>query len=324
MIFHKLWKKQTMNYKHEKISIISVLLTIILLIMVTPVMAVPSFSPWAPALSLSTVPGTSPELNTEFLEGCPFLSRDGLELYIASNRPGGLGGLDIWIADRSTPDGPFGAPYNPGAPINSEFNDFCPSPLRDGKGFVFVSNRPGGCGGSDIYITRKHPTFGWQEPVNLGCEVNSSSDEAGPVLVFEELGPPTLYFSSTRDGVSNLYKSRMTGDWTFGPADLIPGVNSAFDDFRPFVSRDGRELYFDSNRPGGLGGFDIWSSNRDSISSEWSLPINLGPDVNSPANETRASLSWDGLMLLFGSDREGGEGSLDIYYSTRERIPSGQ
>jgi len=269
---------------------------------------------------LGSVPGTGSELHTPFLDGCPILSRDGLKVYIASDRPGGLGGLDIWVAERASPDEPFGAPVNVGAPINSPSNDFCPSPLRNGQGFLFVSNRPGGCGGADIYRTRYNPKDGWREPINLGCQVNSSADEAGPVVSFAEDGPSTLYFSSTRSdqlGGSDLYQSRIRDDWAFAPAELVPNVNSDYDDIQPSVRRDGRELVFASNRPGSLG-FDIWSTSRVSIREVWSAPVNLGPNVNSDANETRPSLSWDAKTLLFGTTRLGVEGVSDIYYSTRE------
>ena len=294
-------------------------LTMLMLLIVMPTLAAPLPSGWGPAASLESIPGSSIEVNTAFLDGCPMLSRNGLQLYIASNRPGGLGELDIWVAERPTLDSGFGTPVNMGEPINSEYNDFCPSPVRHGKRFLFVSNRPGGCGGSDIYLTRYHRVRGWAEPVNLGCEVNSPADEAGPVLSFAEPGRPTLYFSSTRaggPGGSDLYVSKMTGDWSFGAANLVSGVNSAYDDMQPSLSRNGRELVFASNRPGSLG-FDIWSAVRDSVKKAWSEPFNLGPNVNSEANETRPSLSWDGYMLLFGSTRPG-EGVSDIYYSTRD------
>ncbi|MGE5642404.1 MAG: hypothetical protein ACM3Y8_05275 [Byssovorax cruenta] len=278
-----------------------------------------SYSAWGPAASIESLLGSSSEVNTVFLDGCPILSRDGLKLYLASNRPDGID-IDIWVAERSSSSAGFGTPVNMGAPINVEaYNDFCPSPMRDGQGFMFVSNRPGGCGGADIYLTRYDPINGWQEPVNLGCQVNSDKDEAGPVLVFAENGPPTLYFSSTRVdelGGSDIYMSEMIGGWSFGTAKLIPGVNSDYEDMQPSVSQDGREIIFSSNRPGSLG-FDIWSANRDTIAADWSAPINLGSNVNSVANETRPSLSWDARMLLFGSTRPG-EGASDIYYSTRE------
>lgn len=299
----------------------SFLVSFMLLLAAASTLAAPSFPSWGPAMNLESVPGTHPELNTAFLDGCPILSRDGLQIYIASDRPGGLGGIDIWVAERASPDGPFSAPVNMGEPINSSSNDFCPSPLRDGHGFMFVSNRPGGCGGSDIYLTRRHSKHGWEEPANLGCEVNSAADEAGPVLSFAEPGPPTLYFSSTQaggSGGSDLYLSRMVGDWAFGPAELVPAVNSSDNDGQPYIHRDGRELFFFSNRPGGVGGTDIWSASRDSITDSWSTPVNLGPNVNSAANESRPSLSWEGTTLLFGSNRAGSEGNSDIYFTTRD------
>jgi len=298
----------------------SVLGGLALLLVAVPAFAAPLYSSWGAAASLESVPGTSAELNTAALEGCPTLSHDGLQLYIASNRPGGLGGIDIWVAERASPDDPFGAPANMGAPINSPANDFCPSLSRDGKRFLFVSNRPEGCGGADIYMTRYHPEQGWQAPENLGCEVNSSADEAGPVLVQAEPGPPTLYFSSARvggPGGINLYLSRMVGGWSFGRAELVDGVNSDADDMQPYLRRDGRELVFASNRSGGQGSFDIWSAGRDSIADSWSAPVNLGANVNSAASESRPSLSWEGTMLLFGTTRPGVEGASDIFYSTR-------
>ena len=115
---------------------------------------------------------------------------------------------------------------------------------------------------------------------------------------------PTLFFSSARvggPGGINLYLSRMVGGWSFGPAELVPGVNSDADDMQPYIRRDGRELVFASNRSDGQGSFDIWSASRDSIADPWSVPVNLGPNVNSAASESRPSLSWDGTMLLFGT-----------------------
>jgi Tol biopolymer transport system component len=296
-----------------------VLFAIVIVLLATPALAAPSYSAWSPSLSIESLPGSSTEVNTASLDGCPILSRDGLQLYMASNRPGSAQ-LDIWVAERNSADAGFGTPVNVGAPINSAFNDFCPSPLRDGQGFMFVSNRDGGCGGADIYLTRyEAASNSWQTPVNLGCDVNSSADEAGPVLVFAESGPPTLYFSSTRPdelGGSDLYMSEMAEGWLFAPATLVPDVNSDSDDMQPSVRRDGREIVFSSNRPGSLG-FDIWSASRDSIADTWSTPVNLGSNVNSAANETRPSLSWDAKTLLFGTTRTGVEGVSDIYYSTR-------
>src|SRR4029453_5848272 len=77
----------------------------------------PRFSDWEPTVSLESIPGTSTELNTPSLDGCPIQAPDGLSLYIASNRPGGVGGLDIWVASREHRGDPWGAPVNVGEPV---------------------------------------------------------------------------------------------------------------------------------------------------------------------------------------------------------------
>jgi Tol biopolymer transport system component len=260
------------------------------------------FGPWSQASELAGV--NSPTA----MDGCPFPSPDGRRLYIASTRGGGLGGIDIWVAERPSRHAPWGTPVNLGAQINSEQNDFCPSPGRDGR-FMFVSNRPGGCGGGDIYATRFDSRHGWQAPENLGCTINSAAEEAGPVRTRH-----ALYFSSTRSGNSDIYRSLAFGRWTGAPAPVAELNSPYYDDFRPFVRGDGREIVFDSNRPGGLGMTDIWSATRRLPWGTWSHPVNLGPAVNSGAAETRASLSPEGTTLYFGSTRGS---SQDVFTSTR-------
>ena len=288
-----------------------------------------SFSEWSAPVKAESIPGTSPELNTPFNDGCPIQSPNGQSLFIASNRPGTLGGQDIWVADREGQDGPWGTPVNLGAPVNSEYNDFCPSPAR-GNRLFFVSERPGGCGGADIYVTRLGYD-GWVEPQNLGCDVNSAADEASPSLFEDEDGHAILYFSSTRPGgfdedVGPAGDSDIYFSIDFGSAQLAPNLNTEFGDFRPNVRHDGREIVFDSNHPIGFGGQDIWMAMRESTNDVWSTPLNLGPVVNSSANETRASLSWDGLTMAFGSNRAESEPgptgppSTDVYVTTREKL----
>jgi Tol biopolymer transport system component len=84
-------------------------------------------------------------------------------------------------------------------------------------------------------------------------------------------------------------------------------------------------MVFDSTRPGTLGGPDIYTTTRSSVYRSWSEPVNLGPTINTASSETRASLSWDGRTLVFGSNRPGGElapdgvtVSNDIYITTRK------
>ena len=304
------------------------------------------FTAWSPAVNAETAVGTS-NFNTTALDGCPAPSPNGLEFYMASNRltdsegREGMGGIDIWVSRRSSVDAPWGEPENLGAPVNSSADDFCPTPQRDGKGLFFVSRRtlPDGshCGRADIYYARKSPHSGWSDPVHFDCTVNSAGEEFSPFLVEYDDGWRELYFSSTRaggvsaepagsvTGDSDLYVSDITPEGNVATPALVAGVNTAANDFRPSLRRDGLELFFDSNRPGsvpnaaGNPSLDIWSATRDSRFDAWAVPESLGPNVNTSGDETRPFLTWDRTTLFFGR-LPGSEGNSDIYLTSREKI----
>jgi WD40 repeat protein len=290
----------------------------------------PQFSGWSTGLKVDEIAGNDADLNTSSLDGCPIQSPDGLSLFMASNRPGGKGGLDIWVATRASAGAPFGAPQSLPAPINSAADDFCPTPVRGG-GLFFVSRRVVEgvtCGLGDIYFARLNPEHGWSTPDHLACGPagpNSALDEQGPSYV-EVDGAGSLYFSSGSPSVpGDIYLSRRLADGSFGPASAVAELNSAGNDIQPNVRKDGREVVFSSNRTGSAGQ-DIWASTRESVDDPWSAPTNLGSAINTAAAETRPSLSWDAQTLYFGR-APGVEGSLppipsDIYTSTRNK-PTG-
>ena len=275
-------------------------------------------SVWRQAQKIDDIGGNSSELNTPAVDGCPIQSPDGLSLYMASNRLGGVGELDIWVARRPSTDAPWGAPENLGEPINSLADEFCPTPVRDG-GLFFVSREalPSACGMGDIYFTRFNRRHGWREPQHLGCAPagpNTSLDEQGPSYL-EVDGRAFLYFSSGPD----IYVSERGSNGSFRAGQAVDELNGTAGDIQPNVRKDGREIVFASNDPGragAMGGFDIYSATRDTVDDPWSTPTNLGGTVNSVANETRPSLSWDARQLLFGV-APGPEGMTDIYVSTR-------
>ena len=272
------------------------------------------FRNWSEAKSVD--PDGSLKVNTAVQDGCPIESPDGHHLYIASDRPGGKGGLDIWVSYRQSPNHPWGEPVNLPEPVNSASNDFCPTPLTGGR-LLFVSNRASECGGgSDIFETRLHPAQGWLAPKNLGCEINSAGNEFSPSLV--ETGDKTLlFFSSDRQGNQDIYMSTQRPNGSWEPAAAVQDLNTSFDDARPNVSSDGLEIVFDSTRA--TGAPDIWTSWRPHIAARWYEPVKLGTEVNSIATESRASLSRDGKRLYFGSTRAGGQGSSDVHVATRTR-----
>ncbi|MGH2405936.1 MAG: TolB family protein, partial [bacterium] len=136
-------------------------------------------------------------VNSAATDQAPTLSPDGLSLYFGSDRPGGLGGTNLWVSRRACDAGPWEAPVNLGATVNSSAGDAGPSLSIDGHLLFFTSPRPGGHGLGDIYVSRRanpKDDFAWERPVNLGPDVNTSAFEAG-----------AEYVQSAEDGVANFY-----------------------------------------------------------------------------------------------------------------------
>jgi hypothetical protein len=106
-------------------------------------------------------------------------------------------------------------------------------------------------------------------------------------------------------------------DWTT-PINLGPLINSPTQEFGPAISKDGLSLYFNSDRLGTFGGPDLWVSQRASENDAWGPPVNLGPVINTAANEAVPSLSRDAHWLFFNSDRQGPAGNQDIWVSFRK------
>jgi len=287
----------------------------------------PRYTAWSVAMPVAEV--NDPTV----ADGCPIESRDGLSLYIASVRAGSLGTTppiqnDIWAADRASKSEPFGEPQNLGGPVNTEFADFCPTPIY-GSYLLFVSDRPGpetcnaGPGLGDMYIVRRNAAFGWGEPQHLGClengtGPNSAAAEFSPSLVELKDGV-YLYFSSTVGGNHDIYRSKRLGGGKFGPPEPVTELNTEFDDRMPNVSSDGLEIVFSSTRPvdargaASFGSFDVFYARRNNTRQKFSAPVNLGPNVNTAGSETRSTISWDLRRLYFGRDGE-------IQSATRRRV----
>jgi hypothetical protein len=272
------------------------------------------FSDWTDTRSVESLPDSSTEVNTSAGDGCPILDPYTNDLYMASNRTGGHGGQDIWIAHWN--GNGWDTPENAGDNINTDADEFCPSPARGNRFFFVRGHLPSG--NTDIYVSKRNPKtgFGAAHPLPTGDDaINSPQQEWSPSWFEAPDGREFLYFSSTRSGRQRIYYSV-----NFGNAQLAQGgVNSSADDARPNVRHDGLEIVWDSTRFGTLGGPDIWTARRSSVDDPWGDATHLDAPINSPAGESRASLSWDGTMLMFGSTRAG-EGGSDIYRSTRSKV----
>ena len=305
------------------------------------------FGPWSTPVNLG------PVVNTSFDDNHPAISKNGLSLYITSNRPGGVNGksftgfIEIWVSQRASLNADWGPPVNLDAfnstPVINAVGSGTAAPnfSDDGHLMFFQSARPGGYGGADLYVSRrtnKHDDFGWQKPVNLGGLINTSDNEYQPTFFEdEETGIVVLYLVSDRPGGPvgsdpgsyHTYVSTLDDEGTFGPAVLVPELSSRYNETRTAIRRDGLELFLTSERPNGrIGVKDIWVSTRDSTLDPWSTPVNLGSTVSYGTGGP--TLSWDGTTLYFFSDRPGGFNAPwippfpghtgDIYVTTRERI----
>ena len=193
----------------------------------------------------------------------PSISTDGLALYFhAQDEPGNF---NIWVVTWETTDDLSDGIATTPTPPNSAYSDANPDISADDLTLYFSSHRPGGSGGSDMWLTtRATADEPWSEPVNLG-----------------------------------------------------PTINSEYYEGNSSISSDGLSLFFVSDRPGGYGSRDIYVSTRATINDPWSEPVNLGPIVNSPAWDSGANISSDGLILFFSSDRPGGYGRDDVWMTRR-------
>lgn len=151
------------------------------------------------------------------------------------------------------------------------------------------------------------------EPVNLGNMVNSMDNEYFPGITADE---QVLIFTRLVNGRDEeFYKSsKVDGKYTFAQNMGYP-INTERNEGTVSLSADGQYIFYTAcNRPGANGSCDLFLSKLDG--STWSEPINLGPPVNSASWESQPCLSFDGRTLYFSSNRPGGYGESDIWYTT--------
>ncbi|MEO8180290.1 MAG: hypothetical protein ABI895_15750 [Deltaproteobacteria bacterium] len=201
-----------------------------------------------------------PELASNAFDGTPFVSASGLRLYFYSTRQGSNGGSrDLWVAERSTPTGAFGAP-TPLLELNTASGELLPRLSADELSIVFTSQRPEGRGATDIWqAQRSSAAAPFGAPENL-AELNTGADETGAWLSSDGL---TMFFTSNRAGGQgrlDIWRaSRTSIDQPFGPAENMRGLNSPSDELDISLSSNERELLLSSDRDGVP---ELWRSVR--------------------------------------------------------------
>lgn len=260
--------------------------------------------------NIGDVRNLGPGINTKSDEYFPFLSNDGQTIFYTSRK-------DQFTDENLYVSSNEGKGWNSGSKVsgfNSKQNEGMTTLVRDGRHLFFTAcERASVMGTCDIWkaelkgkeITDLEPTTGqvnseaWESQASISCD--------GSVL----------YFASNREGGyggTDIWKcNRMAnGDWS-EPENLGDHINTKGDEEAPFITNDGRTLYFSSTGHIGLGEQDIFMS-RLGGTDFWSLPVNLGMPVNSSYRELGFFLSADGKIGYFASDRAGGAGGMDIYH----------
>jgi hypothetical protein len=246
-----------------------------------------------------------PSVNSSFTDATPCISADGLNLYFTSTRPGGWGSLDLWVAKRNSIDQSWSDPENLGKPVNTSAAEGFPSISSDRLSLYYASDRPGGSGGGDIWqATRTSIEANWSEPINLGPNVNSPSEELSCCI---SPNGTELFISSNRPGGMGGYDlyvaRRATTDQPWSdPVNLGPPVNGSASDGGVSISLSNNilMLFIHSDRVGGFGGHDLYSTSLRTVDDVWSEPVNLGSIINTDAMELRPSLAKDARVLYFG------------------------
>lgn len=208
---------------------------------------------WSKSTSL---PGS---INTQSNEGAQNISQDGQWLiFTGCNFRDTYGSCDLYIS-YLTGEG-WSQPENLGSAINTEAWESAPSLSPDKRDLYFASTRPGGYGGSDIYVSKRLPNGQWTDPENLGPEVNTAGNESCPFIHADN---QTLYFTSNGHlgyGGDDLFlvRKQPNGKWGI-PENLGYPINTIENEGSLVIAADGKTAYYASDRSDSRGGLDLYS-----------------------------------------------------------------
>lgn len=208
---------------------------------------------------------------------------------------------------------------NMGSTINSTAHDYCPLVTADGNALYFTSRRKGTTGdvkdGSgqyfeDIYMARRIDDV-WTNAVNLRSPMNTRMHDA-TVGLNPDGSSMIIFRTNPVNMAGDLFEAiSRNGQWQ-EPALMTERINSKHHEPSASIAPGGDEIYFTSDRPGGFGGRDLYRIRR-LPNGEWSLPLNLGPNVNTAQDEDAPFIHSDGVTLFFSSKGHTSMGGFDIF-----------
>lgn len=241
-------------------------------------------------------------INTQYDEYLPCLTADISQLLFTRRNKG----EDFFISENE--NGEWTMAEKLPSLLNSDFNEGAGSLSPDGR-FIFFTRcgADDGLGSCDIYVSEKIGGQ-WQEPKNLGANVNSNAWDSQPCIASDGR---TLFFTSNRAGgigKADIYFSYLkdNGEWTKAK-NCGTNINTIGNEMSPFVHQSNSVLYFASDELIGMGGFDLFYSKIEN--GKFQQAINLGYPLNTSKDENSLTLSARGDYAIYSSD-------LDLYYFT--------
>jgi len=208
---------------------------------------------------------------------------------------------------------------NMGATVNSPYADYSSVLSADQKTLFFTSRRTGSTSGlkddegnfmEDIYMSTKI-VGGWSQATNIGAPINTESNEAS-VGISPDGQTILIYKDDNGDG--NIYSTTLNGDTWGKPIKLNENINTKYWEPSAYFSADGNTLYFVSNRPGGFGGRDLYTSKK-TPEGDWAKAKNMGSAINTPYDEDAPFIHADGVTFSFSSNGHNTMGGFDIFNS---------
>lgn len=206
-------------------------------------------------------------------------------------------------------------PENLGPNVNSDADEYLPALSADGSTLIFTrSSNQEGSRNEDFYLSY-HDTDKWTFAESIGEPINTAQNEGAQCITADG---KTLYFTacsrSDSYGRCDLYTSEFVDGYWSQPVNLGSNVNTENWESQPAISSDGRQLFFVSNRPGGIGKKDIWVTYKNN-KGNWTKAKNLGKDINTSKDDVSPFLHWDNQTLYFSSKGYVGMGGFDVFLS---------